>query len=218
MTGIPADVAAELAALANVSRETLERLELLVARLLEWQRGLNLIGASTIPYLWRRHVLDSAQLLPLIEPRSTRLVDLGSGAGFPGLVLAILGARGVELIEADQRKCAFLRDAGRATDAGATVVHVRLDGRGLGRQADTITARALARLPRLLALAHPFVHAGTRCLFLKGATLATELTEAHKIWKMRFESVPSRTDPGGRVVVIEGLSHGSATRQSGRTT
>jgi 16S rRNA (guanine527-N7)-methyltransferase len=204
--GLPPDVAEELGKLADVSRETRERLELYVARLLTWQQRLNLIGASTIPDVWRRHVLDSAQLMPLIGRESRRLVDLGSGAGFPGLVLAIMGARGVELIEADERKAAFLADAIRATGVAATVRTARVEDLR-GPQADTVTARALAPLPRLLALARPFVHGGTRCLFLKGARVEAELTDAYKMWKMRVELVPSRTDPHGRIVVIEGLSH-----------
>ena len=121
-------------------------------------------------------------------------------------MLAILGARGVELIEADARKAAFLADAARATGAGVIVRNERLEDLR-GPQADTVTARALAPLPRLLELARSFCHAGTRCIFLKGARYEAELTDAHKMWKMTLDVVPSRTDQHGRILVIEGLSH-----------
>jgi len=214
---IPSDVAAAIARFADVSRETFERLDGFVGCLLDGQRRLNLIGASTVPDLWRRHVLDSAQLMPLVPARSTRLVDLGSGAGFPGLVLAILGARGAELIEADERKCAFLRSAIDASGVTATVRHARLDGKGAERQADTVTARALKPLGQLLALARPFAHQGTRCIFPKGAHLEGELTGAYKMWNMRLELIQSVTDPSGRIVVIEGLGHVNASSSHRRS-
>ena len=98
-------------AATSVSRETLDRLRLYADLLIKWQKSLNLVGRSTIGDLWRRHMLDSAQLLPFIPARTTRLLDLGSGAGFPGMVLAILGVRGVELVESDQKKAVFLRES-----------------------------------------------------------------------------------------------------------
>ncbi|MEX2647869.1 MAG: 16S rRNA (guanine(527)-N(7))-methyltransferase RsmG [Alphaproteobacteria bacterium] len=202
---VPGDIAAEL---GNVSRETLDRLEAFIDVLLTWQTRINLIGCGTIPDVWRRHVLDSAQLMPLIAPTSRRLVDVGSGAGFPGLVLAILGAQGVELVEASQKTCAFLAEAVRVTGAEATIVCARSEA--LPRApADTVTARAVAPLPRLIELVRPLIGPGTRCLFLKGASVETELTKTHKMWKMAATTVPSRTDPGGRIVVIEDLKHGT---------
>ncbi len=209
----PDDVAAEL---GNVSRETLDRLEAFIDVLLDWQTRINLIGRSTIPDLWRRHVLDSAQLMPLIAPSSCRLVDVGSGAGFPGLVLAILGAQGVELVEASQKTCNFLAEAVRVTGADATVIRARSEALPKA-PADTVTARAVAPLPRLIELVQPLIGPATRCLFHKGAGVEAELTIAHKMWRMVATTVPSRTDPRGRIVVIEDLKHGSPAHRPRQT-
>lgn len=217
MTRAPADVVAALRELADVSRETVEQLEIYVDRLLDWQPRVNLVGASTLPDVWRRHVLNSAQVMPLIRPQSSRLVDLGSGAGLPGLVLAILGARGVELIEADARKASFLAEAAGVTGAGVIVRNERIEDLR-GPQADTVTARALAPLPGLLEFARPFGHAGTRCILLKGARYEAELTNAYKMWKMTVDVVPSITDKHGRILVIEGLSHVARNAASDGTT
>src|SRR5439155_10609992 len=114
------------AEIVPVSRETLSRLEAYAALLTQWSARINLVGRDTIPDLWRRHILDSAQLWPLIPEVVRNLIDLGSGAGFPGLVLAILGVPGVELVEADSRKCAFLREAARITEADVEIRPCRI--------------------------------------------------------------------------------------------
>jgi 16S rRNA (guanine527-N7)-methyltransferase len=188
----------------DVSRETLDRLDAYVALLVSWNRRINLVGASTLGDPWRRHILDSAQLWPLLPARTRVLVDLGSGAGLPGLVLAILGVPEVHLVESDQRKAAFLREAVRITGASAKIHAVRADK--LPRlAADAVTARALADLPDLLDMAEPFLAAHSICAFLKGRGAAEELTLAAKSWKMRSRLVPSLSDPGGKVVILEGL-------------
>ena len=140
-----------------VSRETLARLEAYAALLTQWSARINLLGRDTLPDLWRRHMLDSAQLLPLLPDNTQSLIDLGSGAGFPGLVLAILGVPGVELVEADSRKAAFLREAARVAEAAVTIRPCRISAVP-AHPVDVVTARALAPLARLLDLARPFLY------------------------------------------------------------
>ncbi|HTZ36607.1 MAG TPA: 16S rRNA (guanine(527)-N(7))-methyltransferase RsmG [Stellaceae bacterium] len=192
----------EFAAQTGVSRETLARLEAYAALLAAWSARLNLVGRTTLGDVWRRHFLDSAQLLPLLPADAKSLVDLGSGAGFPGLVLAILGVGGVELIEADSRKAAFLREAARVTAAAVTVRGCRIEAVPR-RAADVVTARGCAPLDRLLDLAERFVGPATTCLFLKGARAEEELTGAGKAWTMCLSRHPSRADPGGVVLSLQ---------------
>lgn len=183
----------------------LARLETFVALLQRWRRRINLVSAASLADVWRRHVLDSAQLLPLIPAGARRLCDLGSGAGFPGLVLAILGAPQVHLVESDGRKCAFLAEANREARAGAVIHHARAEALApLG--ADVVTARALAPLPRLLPLAERHLGPGGVVLALKGRNVARELTESQKTWNMRATLIASRSDPSGVVLKVEGVS------------
>jgi 16S rRNA (guanine527-N7)-methyltransferase len=190
------------AALTGVSRETLARLEAYAALLFEWSSRINLIGRSTLGDVWRRHFLDSAQLLPLIPAGSRTLSDLGSGAGFPGLVLAVLGVPGVELIEADSRKAAFLREAARSTGAEIILRPCRIEAVA-PHPADVVTARACAPLDRLLPLAERFIGPRTTCLFLKGQRADEELTAAGKAWTMTTSRYPSRADPSGVVLSLQ---------------
>ena len=190
----------------NVSRETLDRLRAYADLLLVWNKKINLISKSTEADIWRRHIQDSAQLYPLIPRDCLSLTDLGSGAGLPGLVLAIMGVKGVRLVESDVRKCAFLREAARATGADAQVLTQRIETLGSG-PVDVVTARALAPLTELLTLAKPLIGPKTECLFLKGQHIEAELTQAHKIWTMQVDCRPSRTDPTGSVVRVREVSH-----------
>lgn len=192
------------ARLFSVSRETLARLEAYVALLKSWNRRINLVGASTLGDPWRRHILDSAQLWPHLPAKARVLVDLGSGAGLPGLVLAILGMPETHLVESDQRKAVFLREAVRVTGAAATVHAVRAEKLRLA--ADVVTARALAPLPDLLELAAPYLGPRGTGLFLKGRTAREELTLAEKSWTMTARLLPSATDPGGTLLILEALS------------
>src|SRR6266404_3679270 len=144
------------AALSGVSRETLGRLEAYAELLVRWSARINLVGANTLDDPWRRHFLDSAQLFADVPEATQSLVDLGSGAGFPGLVLAILGVPGVELIEADARKCAFLREAARIAAAPVIIRNVRIEAVP-AHIVDVVTARACAPLDRLLVLAQRFI-------------------------------------------------------------
>jgi 16S rRNA (guanine527-N7)-methyltransferase len=188
-----------------VSCETLARLAAYVDLLERWSERINLVGRATLADPWRRHILDSAQLLPLVPRGTRRLLDLGSGAGFPGLVLAILGVPGVELVEADARKCAFLREAARVAAAPVTIHPRRIEAMP-ARAADVVTARALAPLDRLLALAEPFLGPRTVCLFLKGARAGEELAAARKAWTTTATLHASLSDPRGSVVRLCGIA------------
>ena len=195
----PALNAQGFADLFPVSRETLARLEAYAALLTRWLARINLVGRDTLADLWRRHMLDSAQLRSLVPENVHSLIDLGSGAGFPGLVLAILGVPGVELIEADSRKAAFLREAARITEAAVTIRACRIAAVP-PHIVDVVTARALAPLDRLLDLAQPFIGTSTVCLLPKGERAEQELTLARKRWTMTVSMHRSIADPRGVVL------------------
>ncbi len=192
---------AEFAVLAAVSRETRERLAAYVALLAKWNARINLVGPATLPDVWRRHMLDSAQIHPRVAAAAT-LVDLGSGAGLPGLVLAILGGPHVHLIESDARKCAFLHEAARVTGTKVTIHNKRIEA-APRIEADVVTARALAPLAQLLDHAVRFLKPAGKCVFLKGARQADELTEARKTWHMRVTERQSLSDPSGMILEVE---------------
>jgi len=186
------------------------RLDLMVGLLLEWQKTRNLIAASTIPQIWTRHVADSLQLLDL-APDAKIWVDLGSGGGFPGLVLACAlaekpGAK-VHLVESSGKKCAFLQAVVQAAGLPAEVHCQRIEDfiPAFPGKPDVVTARALAPLPKLLMLVYPLLKRGAKGLFPKGQDVGAELTEASKCWTIRYSFVPSRTDARARIVVVESL-------------
>ncbi|KAA2237843.1 16S rRNA (guanine(527)-N(7))-methyltransferase RsmG [Salinarimonas soli] len=191
----------------DVSRETRERLEILVAELRRWQQIKNLVGPETLKEVWHRHIADSLQLAAL-APDARTWIDLGSGAGFPGLVLGIQAAERaghmVHLVESNGRKCAFLRHAARATGAAVRVHDARLEDvvPSLVAGVDVVTARALAPLPQLLAWTEPLLKNGALGLFPKGEGAAAELTEAAKSLRFNAETVVSRTDPRASILRI----------------
>jgi 16S rRNA (guanine527-N7)-methyltransferase len=196
--------------LVPVSRETSARLDRLVELLLAWQQTRNLIAASTIPTIWTRHIADSLQLLDL-APDAKIWVDLGSGGGFPGLVLACAlrdraGAK-VHLVESVGKKCVFLQAV--VDDLGlAAAVHCERAERfipAIPSKPDVVTARALAPLPKLLAMAFPLLKKGAVGLFPKGQDVGAELTDASKYWIIGHNLMPSRTDPQARIVVVKSL-------------
>lgn len=193
------------ARVTHVSRETMARLEDYVRLLSAWNGRINLVGRNTIGDVWQRHILDSAQLMAHLPPGARRVVDLGSGAGLPGLILSILGVPEVQLVESDRRKAVFLAEAIRLTRAPA-ILHVRRAETMPAAIADIVTARACASLPDLLALARPFIGRDTVCLFLKGKSVAAELTEAAKDWNMLAETLPSIADKTGCILKLEGVS------------
>ncbi|MGH7093541.1 MAG: 16S rRNA (guanine(527)-N(7))-methyltransferase RsmG [Stellaceae bacterium] len=180
------------------------RLEAYAALLVRWSERVNLVGRNTIGDLWRRHFLDSAQLFALLPAEQHSLVDLGSGAGFPGLVLSVMGASGVELIESDGRKCAFLHEAVRLTGAPAMVRHGRIEAIP-ARASDVVTARACAPLEQLLPLAERFIGPHTSCVFLKGGRSDEELAAAQCEWSMTATQTPSLSDRRGIVLRLEGV-------------
>lgn len=202
-----ADKAAALA-LTPVSRETEARLDAYVDLLGQWQTKTNLVAPSTLPQLWTRHIADSLQLFSL-APQAKLWADLGSGGGFPGVVLAcvladVQGAR-VDLVERNTKKAAFLREAARITGAPAVIHNAdigdyveRLEGR-----IDCVTARALAPLQVLLGFAEPLVKQGAKALFLKGQDVEAELTEATKYWNIKPCIHSSRTGGGGWIVELD---------------
>ena len=203
------DGAAALAGVAEVSRETLARLQTHVELVRRWQGAQNLVAAGTLDDIWRRHVADSAQLAKLF-PEATTWIDLGSGAGFPGLVLAIIGAeRGagpVHLIESNRRKCAFLREAVRATDAPAEVHEGRVEDcvEAIG-PVDRVAARALAPLPKLIGLARPALDRGAAAAFHKGRDFAREIAAATKSWDFDLVQHSSRITAGGVILDISNV-------------
>ncbi len=190
----------------DVPRETLAWLEIYAALLVKWQARINLVGPATLPDLWRRHFLDSAQLLPLLPRPGGTLVDLGSGAGFPGLVLALMTGWKVHLIDSDQRKCAFLRQVALETAIlGRVTIHAARFDAVAPFPADVVTARACAPLDALLGHALPFLGESGRCLFLKGEKVEEELTAAEANWNMQVARRPSLSDPAGAILIIDRL-------------
>lgn len=192
-----------------MSETALAALTIYVNLLVEWRERINLVGRSTLIDPWRRHILDSAQLFAQLPPCTNTFYDIGSGAGFPGLVLALMEDAKTKpyakLIESDSRKCAFLRQVISATGARASVINSRAES--LPRQpAAVITARAVAPLIRLLDFAHPLIGPSTKCLFLKGAAVDGELTEAARSWHMQTTRVASLSDPAGTVLKLQGIA------------
>jgi 16S rRNA (guanine527-N7)-methyltransferase len=190
----------------NVSRETFSRLETYEALLRKWQAKINLVAKDSLEDLWRRHFLDSAQLLPLLPPGNDPITDLGSGAGFPGLVLAVMTERQVHLIDSDQRKGAFLIECARQTGVLDRVkVHTTRIEAASAWKAPIVTARALASLDQLLAWAEPFLTPESICLFLKGARAQDELTAAEAFWNMSTTRHRSLTDPSGVILKLSNI-------------
>jgi 16S rRNA (guanine527-N7)-methyltransferase len=172
--------------------------------LLHWNAKLNLIAAADAASVWDRHIVDSLQLVTSMPSGIRRAIDLGSGGGFPGLVLAIATGIEFDLIESDRRKASFLRTAILETAASATVHNCRIEDTRLP-PAPLITARALAPLPRLLPLAAPLLAPDGVCLFLKGVKVEEELYEATRDWKVTVDRIPSQTSPEGMVLRLSGL-------------
>lgn len=191
--------------ISNVSRETLERLRLYAELLVRWQATINLVSVKSLADLWRRHIWDSAQLLPIIPKNTKVITDLGSGAGFPGLILSIILDMEVNLVEASGKKIAFLREAARITRAKVVLHEGRIENLSLPKS-DLITARALAPLDKLLDLALPILSQNGTCLFLKGARAVEELTEATKNRTMNVQSFPSVTDANGVILSIQDIA------------
>ena len=200
----------EVLAAYNVSRETSEKLDRLVAELERWQRVKNLVGPGTLPNVWSRHIADSLQLLAIC-PHAPRWADLGSGAGFPGLVVAASLPKSddpvVHLIESNSRKCAFLRAASRAIEAPAVVHEGRIASiaDSLAGKVDVVTARALAPLRTLIEWSRELLKMGALGLFPKGREVQSELTDAAKSWTFEADLIPSRTSAEARIVLLRSV-------------
>jgi 16S rRNA (guanine527-N7)-methyltransferase len=193
----------------NVSRESREKIETYVKLLLTWQQRINLIGPATVASVWDRHVCDSLQLLPLIPPGARSLAELGSGAGIPGLILAMATGMEAHLYESNGKKAAFLREAARQTGTRAIIHNVRLEslhGAAGVPKVDCVVARALAPLPLLLDYAAPFLSQGAVGLFHKGQDVDVELTEATKYWRMDLRKHASHCDSRGVILEIREAS------------
>jgi 16S rRNA (guanine527-N7)-methyltransferase len=198
-------------AVMTVSRETEDRLERYVALLERWQGIKNLVGPGTLSSVWTRHIADSAQLADL-APDANAWVDLGSGAGFPGLVVAILKRDrpgfSMHLVESNGRKCAFLREVARSLGLPVTVHDGRIEAvlPTMEGKVDVVSARALAPLVDLIGMSQSLLTTGTTGLFPKGQDVGDELTEASKYWRIQASTVASRTDPKARIVVVTQVS------------
>ncbi|GAN95724.1 glucose inhibited division protein B methyltransferase GidB [Komagataeibacter europaeus NBRC 3261] len=188
----------------DVSRETHDRLERYADILLRWNQRINLVSPHDLPHLWSRHIADSLQLARLIPSGPTSLVDMGSGGGFPGLVIACATDARVTLIESDQRKAAFLREAARVTGVQVRVCAQRLEVADVP-PAQVVTARALAPLSRLLEWGTRFLQPDGFCLFLKGRNAEDELTTASADWHMATTRIPSRTNADGVILELSDI-------------
>ncbi|MBN8544077.1 MAG: 16S rRNA (guanine(527)-N(7))-methyltransferase RsmG [Alphaproteobacteria bacterium] len=183
---------------ASVSRETLEKY---VQLLLKWNQKINLIGPSTESEIWERHIKDSLQIVPLIPKDATSIVDLGSGAGLPGLVIASQLSIPITLIERDQRKCAFLAEAIRICEFS----HVTLsnsDARNSQAKYNVIMARALSSIDGLLTLCESMIMENSICFFPKGKTYAIEIAEAQGNWNFDYQATPSLTQSDAVILTI----------------
>lgn len=194
----------------NVSRETTAQLEAFAALLIKWNPAINLVAKSTLPDLWSRHILDSAQLFDLCPSKARSWVDLGSGGGFPGMVVAILAHGGgsdlrVTLVESDQRKATFLRTVARETGVVVSIHSERAET--LAPQgADVVSARAFAPLPLLLSHAYRHLTTTGVAFLPKGAQADTEVAEALASWAFQVQKTPSKTDPQAVILSIKGLT------------
>lgn len=196
----------------DVSRETLDRLKLYADLLTTWQKTINLVAPATLPDLWQRHMADSAQLVAHIPADAHSLIDLGSGGGFPGLVLAIMfadrpGFRAT-LVESDQRKAAFLREVARQSAIAVDILSTRIEApetHAKVRGIDVVTARALAPLDRLLGWSVPYHRSDTIGLFLKGRDAEAEVETASVRWSFEVALRPSLTEPDARIVIVRRL-------------
>jgi 16S rRNA (guanine527-N7)-methyltransferase len=193
----------------NVSRETLARIEVFMSEFGRWAARINLAAPSTLPHLWKRHVLDSAQLIG-IAPHARRWLDLGSGGGFPGAIVAILMSEhadgGAVLVESNAKKAAFLRTALGLAGAPAQVEQARIEScRAMEREFDVVTARALAQLRELLELASPWLERGSTGLFHKGRDYRREVQESRDAWDYDLLEHPSAADPESVVLEIRNL-------------
>ena len=190
----------------NVSRETYDKLRIYEKTLIKWQGSINLISKSTINDIWVRHFLDSAQLFPIIKDIEGNIFDFGSGAGFPGLILAIMGHKNITLVESDQKKCTFLREVARLSETDVSILHSRIENLEF-RKVDLVLSRALAPLSKLISYVESFVikspsnkKVWPKMLFLKGKSYKNEILELKRYKDLFFDEYPSLTDEQGKII------------------
>lgn len=188
----------------NVSRETFDQLSVYHDHLQKWQASINLVSPTTLNDVWSRHIIDSAQIAPLIEEKDRFLIDLGSGAGLPGVVLAIMGCRNVHLIESDTRKSVFLREISRILDLKISIHNERVENL-IFSDVGYITARAFASLDDLCHFSLPFLSQDTICFFPKGKNYDKEVERAQKNWGFNCHAHPSKTDSSAVILEITQL-------------
>ncbi len=200
--------AEEFAKDISVSRETLDKLTIYSDLLAKWQKAKNLVANSTVEDRWQRHFLDSAQLYPLLQKaygdRPLTFLDIGSGAGFPGLVLSAMGLGHAHMVESNGRKCIFMNQVSRETLSPATIHNVRIEEQE-PFPVDFITSRACARVIQLINWSAPFLQPQTEMWLLKGEGVDEELTEAQSCWKMQIECFGSLSDPGGTILRLSAI-------------
>ena len=191
-----------------VSRETYEKLCVFHKILIKWQNSINLISKSTVKSIWERHVLDSAQLYKFVRDIEGNIIDFGSGAGFPGLVLAIMGKKNIHLVESDYKKCVFLKEIAMLTETDITIHNCRIEDLSF-INVDLITCRALASLSKLIDYVEIFINKSLgekqkfpKLLFLKGKSYFSEIIELKKNKKISFKEYPSITDVHGKILYI----------------
>ncbi len=198
----PEDVQSRL----RVSRETIEKLEAYVSVLLDWNGRMNLIGRNSVDDIWSRHILDCGQLAQFVPQPCSRLIDIGSGAGLPGIVLAIMGISGIELVENDSRKALFLQAAASSCDIKVSIRSENFEDMA-PTAVDALVARAFAPLKRLVPMLQPWFAAGTRLAILpKGRKLDQELSDASSENHLFFRRFPSATSADGCILLIDGLA------------
>jgi 16S rRNA (guanine527-N7)-methyltransferase len=188
----------------NVSRETKGSLEIYAALLAKWNKSINLVAPSTIPNLWERHIEDSLQLIPFLPESPSLLLDIGSGAGLPGVVLSLCTPHQVTMIDSDTKKCLFLNEVKRHTAASFTVICARIEKTNHVPY-DVITSRACASLPTLVRFSKPFLKEKSYCLFHKGKNYIKEVEEARKEWYFDLEIYPSCTDNDAAILKLSNI-------------
>lgn len=201
---------AAFAAQVDVSRETLDRLETYAALVEKWNPSINLVASSTLPNLWKRHFLDSAAAFQAIDDPAGRWLDMGTGGGFPGAVIAILAAEKapelkVTCIEADVRKATFLRTLSYSVEVPMNILSRRIEETP-PQNAETVSARALAPLTKLLSHAERHLAPGGKGVFLKGESWQKEVEEALETFRFSVENIPSPTNPGSAILVVGDIS------------
>lgn len=190
----------------GVSRETLEKFKLYADMLEKWQKSINLVSKSTLKDKWQRHFYDSAQIIELINSgdKPLKILDLGSGAGFPGLVISLFGVGEVHLVEGVGKKCSFMKQVIQKTNVSAIVHNKRIEQMDVF-PIDLITSRACADLDKLLELTFPFMTDYTECLFLKGEKSDDEINHASKKWCFDVKKIPSKSEESGMILYLSNI-------------